>query len=142
MVYLRSMFLVVGVKNFFGSMYTKGYKCPLPVFRDINRYESFDLSAHQILLDLVEVGSRDKKLGEKVIAGLLPFFRNLIANNGITKASEGIDDALSSDDVSILGFKDPEVVETVGSCEDSVNPSSPLFISQPQTISCRDQSAG
>lgn len=131
------MFLVVGVKNFFGSMYTKGYQCPLPVFRDIKRYESFDLSAHQILLDLVEVGSRDKKLGEKVIAGLFVISLQIRVSLKLVRVLMMRFQVMMS-----LGFKDPEVVDTVGSCEDSVNPSSPLFISQPQTISCRDQSAG
>lgn len=131
------MFLVVGVKNFFGSMYTKGYQCPLPVFRDINRYESFDFNAHQILLDLVEVGSRDKKLGEKVIAGLFVISLQIMVSLKLVRVLMMRFQVMMS-----LGFKDPEVVDTVGSCEDSVNPSSPLFISQPQTISCRDQSAG
>lgn len=131
------MFLVVGVKNFFGSMYTKGYQCPLPVFRDINRYESFDFNAHQILLYLVEVGSRDKKLGEKVIAGLFVISLQIMVSLKLVRVLMMRFQVMMS-----LGFKDPEVVDTVGSCEDSVNPSSPLFISQPQTISCRDQSAG
>jgi hypothetical protein len=131
------MFLVVGVKNFFGSMYTKGYQCPLPVFRDINRYESFYFNAHQILLYLVEVGSRDKKLGEKVIAGLFVISLQIRVSLKLVRVLMMRFQVMMS-----LGFKDPEVVDTVGSCEDSVNPSSPLFISQPQTISCRDQSAG
>lgn len=131
------MFLVVGVNNFFGSMYTKGYQCPLPVFRDINRYESFYFNAHQILLYLVEVGSRDKKLGEKVIAGLFVISLQIRVSLKLVRVLMMRFQVMMS-----LGFKDPEVVDTVGSCEDSVNPSSPLFISQPQTISCRDQSAG
>lgn len=131
------MFLVVGVKNLFGSMYTKGYQCPLPVFRDINRYESFYFNAHQILLYLVEVGSRDKKLGEKVIAGLFVISLQIRVSLKLVRVLMMRFQVMMS-----LGFKDPEVVDTVGSCEDSVNPSSPLFISQPQTISCRDQSAG